>query len=82
MISLEQLQDNWAILTGFVMGVLAWGRTANAVKSHGETIAQLDKRVAKIEGVVSTIRESAASIAASAEATRETVELLLRSRIG
>jgi hypothetical protein len=81
-VSWEALQDNWAIIMGFVMGLLAWGKTTNAVTNHKETLTQLDKRVAKIEGEVSTIRESAASIAASAEATRETVDLLLRSRIG
>lgn len=82
MTTLEQLQNNWPILGGFVAGILAWGRTTNSVSSLNEKHNKIDERVSKIEGHIVSIKESAAAVAASAEGTQRAVELLLKRELG
>lgn len=81
MISLDQLQDNWAIVCGFVAGIVAWGKTQQSIKYQDENQSKSDARIGKIESEIGSIKESAASMAASAEATRESVQLLLERQL-
>jgi hypothetical protein len=80
-VSWEQLQSNWAVIMGFAAGLIAWGGTANAVKNYGEAQDKMDERMTRIEGEIASIRESAASMAASAHATKESVQMLLSRRL-
>jgi hypothetical protein len=81
MISLDQLQDNWPILGGFVAGILAWGKTATAVQNQGKVQEAIERRVTSVEKDITSIKESAARMAASSEATAKSVQLLLERQL-
>jgi nitrate/TMAO reductase-like tetraheme cytochrome c subunit len=80
-VSWEQLQDNWAILMGFVVGIVTWGKTVSVVNYTRAEQAKQDARINLLVGTIADIRESAARTSAAAEATARHVEMLLRKEL-
>jgi nitrate/TMAO reductase-like tetraheme cytochrome c subunit len=77
-VSWEQLQDNWAILMGFVVGIVTWGKTVAVVNYTRQEQAKMGEQVGKMEDTISAIKESAARTSEAAESTARHVEMLIR----
>lgn len=80
--SWESVQDNWPILAGFVAGIAAWGKTVSTVGQQTKEQERLGVRVTKIENDITSIKESAASMASYAKSTQQVLEVLLKKEIG
>lgn len=60
MIDLQQLQDNWPIIGGFVAGLVAFGKTHATASSARAGATKAHHRINDTDKAVSEIRESAA----------------------
>lgn len=74
MIDLQSLQDNWAVLTGFVAGLVAWGKTQATASSARASAIKAHERINAENDAVGDIRESVARIEAHYEHTMKAVE--------
>lgn len=81
MVSLEQLQDNWPVIGGFVAGVVAWGRTVTKVQHLEGGQLRADTRVTKIESDIAAIRDTCARTETASNATHEMMKTLLQDRL-
>lgn len=58
----SSLQDNWPILSGFVVGVLAWGKTVTTVGFLLRDVKTLNERQDIVEKDINEIKVSIGKI--------------------
>lgn len=72
--NLEDLQNNWAIIVGFVAGIGAWGRTAATASNARDSAKKAHERVDGVNTDIASIKSSIASIEAHQSYARDNIK--------
>ena len=60
MVSWSDLQDNWAVVAGFAVGAVAWGKTVVTSSSARASASKAHERINETDKAVSEIKQSTA----------------------
>lgn len=78
MISWDDIQNNWAIVAGFVGGLVAWGETRSTAKGARESVTKAHERISDSEKQIAELRECTARMGAHYEHTMKAVDEIKR----
>lgn len=78
MIDINTLQENWAVVTGFVAGAVAWGKTAVTSSSARESATKAHERINDTQKDVADIRECVGKMGAHYEHTMKSIDEIKR----
>ena len=70
MVTFEDIQHNWAVITGFAAGLVAWGKTGITAEGAKRSAAKAHTRLDETVAALATVKESVARLETHAEYTR------------
>jgi hypothetical protein len=74
MIDLEDIQRNWAIITGFAAGLVAWGETRRTASGAKESSKKAHERLDATVAQLAAVKETVARLETHAEYTRSGID--------